>query len=172
MVYGQALSGQALPSSSWLASTADRERAVDVLRAGFAEGRLTREEFDERAAQAYASRTYGELDELTADLPAGPLGALPVMGSAPVMRPGPVIRSAPASMRQEPGTRPVTSTAGLVLTALVVFTLAALVTSVAVYLHSHGYGYGYGYGFARPPGQIHLMPQVFPLKSAPGLQAP
>lgn len=58
------------------AAGVDRERAVDVLRAGFAEGRLTKEEFDERAGRAYASRTYAELAVLTADLPAGPLGAL------------------------------------------------------------------------------------------------
>jgi Domain of unknown function (DUF1707) len=28
------------------ASTADRERAIEVLKAGFAEGRLTKEEYD------------------------------------------------------------------------------------------------------------------------------
>jgi Domain of unknown function (DUF1707)/Domain of unknown function (DUF4190) len=58
------------------ASTADRERAIDVLKAGFAEGRLTKDEYDERAGQVYGSRTYGELAVLTADLPAGPLGTL------------------------------------------------------------------------------------------------
>jgi hypothetical protein len=57
-------------------SNADRERAVDVLKAAFAEGRLTPEEFEHRAAQAYRSRTYAELAGLTADLPVGPLGAL------------------------------------------------------------------------------------------------
>jgi len=58
-------------------STADRERAIDVLKAAFAEGRLSREEFEQRAGQAYRSRTYAELGVLTADLPAGPLGAVP-----------------------------------------------------------------------------------------------
>lgn len=58
---------------SLLASHADRERAVDVLRAGFAEGRLRREEFEERVARAYAARTVGELALLVADLPQGPV---------------------------------------------------------------------------------------------------
>jgi uncharacterized membrane protein len=35
-----------------LASHADRERTVDVLRAGFAEGRLQQAEFDRRVARA------------------------------------------------------------------------------------------------------------------------
>ena len=59
------------------ASDADRERAIDVLKAAFAEGRLTREEHSERVQLAYHSRTYAELAELSADLPAGPLGTLP-----------------------------------------------------------------------------------------------
>jgi hypothetical protein len=63
------------------AASADRERAVDVLKAGFAEGRLTQEEYNDRMGRAYAARTYGELAALTADLPAG---AWPV---APVLQP-------------------------------------------------------------------------------------
>jgi uncharacterized protein DUF1707/uncharacterized protein DUF4190 len=58
------------------ASAADRERAIDVLKAAFAEGRLTREEHDARVERAYRSRTYADLAALSADLPAGPLGAL------------------------------------------------------------------------------------------------
>jgi uncharacterized membrane protein len=58
---------------SMRAATADRERAVDVLKAAFAEGRLTQEEYNDRMGRAYAARTYGELAALTADLPIGPL---------------------------------------------------------------------------------------------------
>jgi len=54
------------------AASTDRERAVDVLKAGFAEGRLSQEEYNDRMGRAYAARTYGELAALTADLPAGP----------------------------------------------------------------------------------------------------
>ena len=67
---------RAAPSWHLRASDADRERAVDVLKAGFAEGRLTREELSARQARALAARTYGELAALTADLPVGPLGTL------------------------------------------------------------------------------------------------
>ncbi|PAZ17499.1 hypothetical protein CLM62_01870 [Streptomyces sp. SA15] len=56
-----------------LASHADRERAVDVLRAGFGEGRLEKGEFDRRVERAYKARTVGELALLVADLPAGPV---------------------------------------------------------------------------------------------------
>jgi hypothetical protein len=70
------------------ASHADRERAADVLKAAFAEGRLSSDEFEERTGQAYRSRTYAELAALTADLPAGPLGALPPSRAAlPAERP-------------------------------------------------------------------------------------
>jgi Domain of unknown function (DUF1707)/Domain of unknown function (DUF4190) len=65
------------------AASADRERAIDVLRAAFNEGRLARDEYDERAARACASRTYGELAELIADLPVGPLGTLPAAAWPP-----------------------------------------------------------------------------------------
>jgi hypothetical protein len=57
-----------------LTANADRDRAIDVLKAGFAEGRLTKGEYDDRVARVYAARTYGELGSLIADLPAGPLG--------------------------------------------------------------------------------------------------
>lgn len=59
-------------TSHFRASDADRERAVELLRAAFVEGRLTNDEYDERVAHAYASRTYGDLTRLIADLPAPP----------------------------------------------------------------------------------------------------
>ena len=55
------------------AATVDRERAVDVLKAAFAEGRLNQDEYNDRMGRAYAAKTYGELVALTGDLPAGPL---------------------------------------------------------------------------------------------------
>ena len=61
-------------SPAMLAGTADRERAIDVLKAGFAEGRLTPSEHEERVARAHAARTCVDLAELVADLPAGPSG--------------------------------------------------------------------------------------------------
>lgn len=60
-------------SPPMLASDADRERAVDVLRAGFGEGRLEKGEFDKRVERAYTARTVAELALLVADLPQGPV---------------------------------------------------------------------------------------------------
>jgi hypothetical protein len=57
------------------ACDSDREGVLELLRDGYTVGRLTREEFDERAAAAYSAKTYGELDDITADLPARPAGA-------------------------------------------------------------------------------------------------
>jgi hypothetical protein len=109
-------------SPGWLAGSADRERTVGVLRAAFTEGRLTQDELDDRAARAYAARTYGDLWALTADLPNGPLPyptAMPYPHASPAVPP-------PA----EPATS-WHSAAALVITALVIFTLAALVTAIA-----------------------------------------
>lgn len=58
------------------ASDADRDVVVDALREAYTEGRLTADEFDERMSAAYVSRTWGQLRELTVDLPVQPvLGA-------------------------------------------------------------------------------------------------
>lgn len=51
------------------ASDAEREEAIDRLRAHAAEGRLDVEELEERIAAAYAARTRDELAPLFADLP-------------------------------------------------------------------------------------------------------
>jgi Domain of unknown function (DUF1707) len=53
------------------ASHADREQVIGALKAAFVQGRLTGDELDARAGQVYASRTYAELDEVTADIPTG-----------------------------------------------------------------------------------------------------
>ncbi len=73
---GQSQELAAGPYGDIRASDADRERAVDVLKAAFAEGRLTKGEHGARVQRAYGARTYAELAALSADLPAGPLGAL------------------------------------------------------------------------------------------------
>jgi hypothetical protein len=51
------------------ASDGERERTVVLLQRGFADGRLTQAELEERAGAAYASRTRAQLRDLTADLP-------------------------------------------------------------------------------------------------------
>jgi hypothetical protein len=52
------------------AAQADREQAITVLKTAYAQGRLTKDELEARAGQAFASRTYAELGALTADIPA------------------------------------------------------------------------------------------------------
>jgi hypothetical protein len=60
------------------ASHADRERVLDVLKAAFVQGLLTKGELDIRLGQTFASRTHAELAALTADIPAGPAVARPL----------------------------------------------------------------------------------------------
>jgi Domain of unknown function (DUF1707) len=81
-------------------SHADRERAADVLKAAFAEGRLDQDEYTERVGQVHASHTYAELAALTADLPVGPLGTLPIAaGTALVQASTPAPAPAPRTAR-------------------------------------------------------------------------
>ncbi|GAA2312542.1 DUF1707 domain-containing protein [Nonomuraea roseoviolacea subsp. roseoviolacea] len=51
------------------ASDSDRDRVAAVLREHTAQGRITMDEFNERLEQLYQSKTYGELERLTSDLP-------------------------------------------------------------------------------------------------------
>jgi hypothetical protein len=57
------------------ASHADREHVIEVLKAAFVQGRLTKDELDTRVGQAFSSRTHAELAGLTADIPAGSVAA-------------------------------------------------------------------------------------------------
>ena len=58
-----------------LASDAERDRAVELLRTAVGEGRLTLEEFSERVERAQSARTDVELATLSRDLPAPRTGA-------------------------------------------------------------------------------------------------
>jgi Domain of unknown function (DUF1707) len=131
---------------TWLAANADRERTVGVLRAGFTEGRLTQDELDDRVARAYAARTYADLWALTADLPSG---ALPY--------PQPVLPYSHAVVPHEshsPGTWRSATT--LIITALVIFTIAALLTAIAT-AHAQPAPFP-GFQQAPPVQQVQLEP--------------
>ena len=65
------------------ASAADREQVIEVLKAAFVQDRITKHELDQRIGQVLASRTYDDLDVLTADLPAGPTRAQPAEPARP-----------------------------------------------------------------------------------------
>jgi hypothetical protein len=68
------------------AADSDRQAAAERLRHALDEGRLDFLEYDDRLARAYRSVTYGDLDDLFADLP----------GQAPVAAPAPTVPAAPA----------------------------------------------------------------------------
>ena len=83
-----------MPEPHLRASDADRAAAADVLGTHMSAGRLSVDEYDERLTRAYAARTYGELDELTADLPpAAPAAAAPGASSSGAHPPRPASRS-------------------------------------------------------------------------------
>lgn len=71
-----------MPEPHLRAADSDRAAVATILGRHMAAGRLTVDEYDERLSRAYAARTYGELDELTADLPATERGR----GAEPVRR--------------------------------------------------------------------------------------
>jgi hypothetical protein len=56
--------------SGMRASDADRSAVAERLQRAVDEGRLDLTDYDERLQQTYAAKTYGELDRITADLPA------------------------------------------------------------------------------------------------------
>jgi hypothetical protein len=77
------------PAAEMRASDADRDAVLSELSEHFQAGRLTAEEFDERAGQALAARTHGELRDLLRDLPAarpGPATPAATSSAAPPQR--------------------------------------------------------------------------------------
>jgi hypothetical protein len=103
------------------ASDSDRDAVVSDLGEHFQAGRLTAGEFDERMGQALAARTWGELRDLLADLPA--------------TQPGP--RAAAA---RSPGARPWRSSGRFAPPPVAV--LARLVIAVAVLVNVAHAGWG------------------------------
>ncbi len=51
------------------ASDADRDRAAELLNAAYSAGRLSKDKYDARLENAFAARTYADLDQLVTDLP-------------------------------------------------------------------------------------------------------
>jgi Domain of unknown function (DUF1707) len=128
-------------------SHADREQVIEVVKAAFVQGRLAKDEFDQRIARVFASRTYADLAHLTADIPPGLIKAQARLApadpparismdrnvvrswvSATVMLPGMVV----AASAMESGQPAVF---GLIV-ALVFACLVALPVSGLVMLHS------------------------------------
>lgn len=80
--YGHPPYGQQAPvHPGMLAAATDRERTMDVLKAAFGEGRITKDEFELRASRTMNARTYAQLGAVVADLPSGPsFGVMPYQG--------------------------------------------------------------------------------------------
>ncbi len=131
------------------ASDVDREAVVATLREAYTAGRLTLDEFDERMTAAYAGKTWGDLRELTTDLPVQPvLGAdLPDREPAASL-PSPAPRPEP-ELGQEPrppaGTPPRRSPVAILI-PVAVWTLLVVHGSVG-------------------PGVVFLLIAVFALAS-------
>jgi Domain of unknown function (DUF1707) len=129
------------------ASDADREHVVGTLKAAYVHGLVTKDEFDARVSQTFASRTYAELALITADIPAE-LAAAP-----PAPRPGPAKANPPARANLTPGERAVMATGLFAALALVVALLAG----------------GLGGGIAGPGGSRQRFRVRVPHRS-PGAQ--
>lgn len=71
------------------AGHADRDEVIEALKDAFVYGRLTRDEFGERAERALTARTYAHLAWLIADLPPEPARPAP---AGPVRPPAAVPR--------------------------------------------------------------------------------
>ncbi len=70
------------------ASDEDREAATSWLTTAFVQGRLTKDELDERMGLALSARTHAELQAVTADLPgATPAATAPAVPAAPRTNP-------------------------------------------------------------------------------------
>jgi hypothetical protein len=130
------------------ASHADREQVVGTLKAAFVQGRLAKDEFDQRLSQAFAARTCAELAALTVDLPAGLTAATPAQparapGGRAVVRPGRVITAATAlyagvwgyvlflfpQRGENPWTRPLIIDGTVVCLGVVIFCVAVIIAS-------------------------------------------
>jgi hypothetical protein len=66
-----------MPDPQMRAADTDRDAVAHRLGEHMTAGRLTVAEYEDRVARAYAAKTYGELAELTHDLPSGRPAARP-----------------------------------------------------------------------------------------------
>jgi len=106
------------------ASDSDRAQVIDDLKAAYVDGLVTKDEFDARVSQVFASRTRAELALVTADLPAGPQRHWPA----------PARGDALAAAQVRPGDRAIMATAVVAGLALVIAVSAGPFASPAAFL--------------------------------------
>jgi len=104
-------------------SHADRERVIDTLKSAFVQGMLTKDEFDARAGQTFASRTYAELAALTADI-----------GPALLRAPPPRQPARPAEAQVDSSQNKVVNAGACVMLAILVLTTAFCAGNFGVFL--------------------------------------
>ena len=119
---------------------AERESAVAALGEHYAQGRLAKEEYDERSDAAWSARTAADLAPLFADLPTPAAAAPPPSGPTASGRPS-----------RHPGPRQVLVPVLVVLVGLTVLTHLpfVLLALLGWFLLSRRYG------AARPPWAGH-----------------
>jgi hypothetical protein len=96
------------------ASHTDRDHVINTLKAAYVYGYVTKDEFDARVNQTFASRTYAELALMTADLPTE-------LTTAPAQAAG----NAPAAANVRSGARAMVTAASFAFTALIAVIFAA-----------------------------------------------
>jgi hypothetical protein len=118
-----------MPEPHLRAADSDRAAVAAALGEHMAAGRLTLAEYDERVTRAYAAKTYGELAELTADLPAPQVrgnGARPARDQAvPAPRPAPVPATSSGSRGSTADAWRAWLTTGLIVTTIWLITSLA-----------------------------------------------
>jgi hypothetical protein len=122
------------------AAHADREQAIEVLKAAFVQGRLTKEDFDVRVGQVLASRTYADLAPVTAGLPAGAAAVQPDRPPARARARKPVDKIRVAAWGASAGVA-----------------LAALGVVAAVVAGSHGFFYVFALAFIVTAGLAYAF---------------
>ena len=110
------------------ASDSDRAHVIDTLKAAYVYGLVTKDEFDARVSQTFASRTHAELALVTADIPAG------LAAAQQPPRPAPARGNAPAHPNVRPGDRAIIATAVFAVLALVISVSAGPFASPAAVL--------------------------------------
>ncbi len=68
------------------AADTDRDRVVELLNVAYSEGRLSKDEYDGRLENAFSARTYADLDQVVADLPAVQGTAAPAAAVSPMAK--------------------------------------------------------------------------------------
>ena len=119
------------PALAQSVSPASRERVIALLTERYAQDHLSLDEFERRAAAAYAARTPDELAALTADLPGGEVPAM--RACLPAMNIGVVLGSIVRDMHAVPRALDVRTVLGNVELDLTHATFAAGVTEITLH---------------------------------------